>query len=67
MTTDQILALARKHLSASPERESSARFCLNDAVRAQERGDDRATRMWALKSLGYSIGVLHPDYAKAAA
>jgi hypothetical protein len=66
MTTDQTLALARKHASCS-----SSRACLADAVRVLD--SERFTypeRMqyakdWAVRSLAYSVGVFHPDYQKA--
>lgn len=59
---NKTIVLARKHISANPANESSARFCLNDALRAVEREDYRAAHMWALKSLAYSVGIFHADY-----
>ena len=66
MTTDKVMALARKHLGKG-NMESSARLCMADAVHLQERGFLEYARKRALKSLSYSIGILHPDYIKAAA
>lgn len=63
MTVDQILALARKHLGG--DMESSARLCLADAIHLCDQGDLTHARARALRSLEYSIGVFHQDYAKA--
>ena len=65
MTTDKVMALARKHLGKG-NMESSARLCMADAVHLQERGLLEYARKRALKSLSYSIGILHSDYIKAA-
>ena len=59
---NKAIVLARKHIAAHPANESSARFCLNDALRAFEREDYRAAHSWALKSLAYSVGIFHADY-----
>lgn len=65
MTTYQVLVLARKHLGG--DMESSARLCLSDAVELLDKGDLPAAKRRALRSLEYSVGILHPDYARAAA
>lgn len=64
MTTDQVMALARKHIGKG-NMESSARLSLSDAIHLQERGMLDYARKRALDSLAYSVGVLHPDYIKA--
>lgn len=61
----QILIAARKALD-NPIQESSARFCLAEAIRAEESGDLNAVKMWALKSLLYSVGAFSPIYKKFA-
>ena len=66
MNAAQTLTLARKHLAAAIQ-ESSARFCMTGAVRALDDGALDSAKMWALKSLGYSVGVFHADYKRAAA
>ena len=64
MMTEQIIILARKHIGG--DMESSARACLEDAINCQDKGLYESARMWALRSLGYSVGIFHPDYDKAA-
>jgi hypothetical protein len=66
MTLEAIIIAARKHLGTGVM-DSSARLCLADALDARDRGDWDAARMWALKSLAYSVGVFHADYKRAAA
>lgn len=64
MNIDKLFALVRSHLGTG-EMESSARSCFADAIRLRDEGDyDRAIKT-ALKSLAYSVGILHADYAKA--
>jgi hypothetical protein len=55
--TARAISLAQKHAKCS-----SSIFCLVDAVRQQERGNEEAAIMWARKSLAYSVGVFHPDF-----
>lgn len=64
MSLSQVLAAARKHLGG--DMESSARMCLEQAVRAEERGDLDAARMWARKSLAFSVGVFHAAHKASA-
>lgn len=64
MNTDKAIILARKHIGNGAVMDSSARFCLNDALRAYERGDYHAAVMWAKKALAYSVGIAHADYRK---
>jgi hypothetical protein len=62
MNTEQAIRLARFRVANKPENESSARFCLADAVAANDRGDYDAARTWAKKSLAYSVGMFHKDF-----
>ena len=63
MTLDQLIILARKHIGG--DMESSARFCLQSAIEFRDNGFFDSARMWALKSLDYSIGIFHPDHKRA--
>jgi len=63
MNTKDVIILARKHLGGSME--SSARLCLEDAVRLEEQGNLKDAKVRALKSLAYSVGVFHKDYKRA--
>lgn len=60
-----LIQTARKHVSNGAPMESSARLCLADAIRHHDGGNCQRAYYYALKSLGYSIGIMHPDYAKA--
>ncbi len=65
MNTNETIILARKHLGKG-EMESSARICLTDAVELQAKGELSYAKTRALKSLAYSVGILHADYQRAA-
>jgi len=45
--------------------ESSARLCLADAIKHSDEGNWHRANVHALQSMGYSIGIFHPDYQKA--
>ena len=62
MHTNQTIIVARKHVACS-----SSRLCLSEAVKAQNEGRLDDARMWAVKSLTHSVGVFHPDHARATA
>jgi hypothetical protein len=64
MTTDKVMALARKHLGKGLM-DASARVCLADANHLYDRGFLDYAKKRALESLKYSIGILHKDYQKA--
>jgi len=62
MTIESIIALCHKHMSCT-----SSQHCLCQALALLGRGDPYGSaRMWAIKSLAYSVGVFHPDYQLAA-
>lgn len=60
---DKVLVLARKNLGGTME--SSARACLSDAISAMNGGNHDMALRYALRSIAYSVGILHADYAKA--
>ena len=64
MNTIEVIILARKHIG-SGSMEKSARLCLADAVELFDVGDLDNAKQRALKSIAYSVGILHPDYQKA--
>lgn len=64
LTVAQVLSLARKHIG-SGSMVSSARLCLADAVKLADEGELGYARERAIQSLKYSVGVFHPDFAKA--
>jgi len=62
--TSEAINLARKYVHVNMLTEDSAKICLADAVKLYDQGNLKAARRRAKKSLAYSIGILHPDYAK---
>jgi hypothetical protein len=64
MTTNKVMALARKHLGKGTM-ESSARVCLSDANHLFDRGLIDNAKKRALDSLRFSVGIFHQDYIKA--
>lgn len=64
MTTNDLIALARKHIGGAMA--SSAALCLADAETLQARGQMEAANARALRSLSYSVGIMHADYQRAA-
>ena len=67
MDTHKVIALARKNVNATPANESSARFCLEDAVNLYNKANFEHAKKRALDSLRYSVGIFHADYKKASA
>lgn len=59
----QIIIAARKALD-NPIQEPSARFCLAEAIAAQDRSQPDFAYEWALRSLQYSVGIFNPVYKK---
>ena len=65
MNVQKAIILARKHIGNGAAMESSARFCLAEAVDADNRGFPESAAYWACKSLTYSVGIFAGDYQKA--
>jgi hypothetical protein len=65
MNTNTAIVLARKHVGNGAAMESSARVCLEDAVRLYDENKLDLAKARAVKSLGYSVGVFHNDYKRA--
>ena len=66
MTDIEVIALAKSHV-ARGVMDTSAELCLTDALCWEDAGRLDLARTRALKSLAYSVGILHPDYIRAAA
>lgn len=67
MTTLELLMLAEMHVRNGAAMQSSALVCYEDAKRAAAVGDYALAKASAVRSLRYSVGVFHADYAKASA
>jgi len=67
MNSYEVIQLAKKHVDSTAVMQYSAKLCLADAVRLQYQGKCAEARNRAVKSLAYSVGVLHPDYKAATA
>lgn len=66
MNIEEVIAIAESHVNEGGMR-SSAQSCLEDAKRHAEQGNGAFAARWAIWSLGYSVGVFHPDYTRAQA
>ena len=66
MTAHQTIILARKYvmLNIAPM-QSSAALCLSDAVKLYDDGALDRAKDRAIRSLAFTVGVHHPDYARA--
>lgn len=63
MNLQQIIILARKNIGGI--QDTNSRFCLTEAVVAFDAGRMEDAKYWAIKSLGYSVGIFHADYQAA--
>lgn len=62
----EIVELAAEHVLEG-RMASSASLCLDDAIANLTRGNVEGARKRAIDSLRYSVGICHPDYARATA
>lgn len=61
--TIELLNRADNHLDdAGVVMRSSARLCLDTAKTLASQGRETSARKWALRSLQFTIGVLHKEY-----
>lgn len=58
-----VLTLARRHLDK--DKTANARSCMAEAICAQDMGNLEQALRRALRSLAYSVGILHSDYVRA--
>ena len=65
MNVQKAIILARKHVGNGADMETSARFCLAEAIDADNRGFPEQAAFWACKSLTYSVGIFAGDYNAA--
>jgi hypothetical protein len=60
----KVINLAVRHLGKG-DMESSARASLAHARAQEQAGNLRIAWHFALRSIAYSVGIMHPDYAEA--
>jgi hypothetical protein len=62
----EALRLAQIHAETTTKpMKSSAASCAKDAAEFFNQGRFGFAHEWALESLRYSVGILHPDFTKA--
>ncbi len=59
------IELAKKHVHNGAIMQPSAVFCLKEAEKHEKMGNTKNAKVWAVKSLAYSIGIFSPDYKTA--
>ena len=64
MNTQQVITLARRHVRTGTMQDS-AYLCLVEAVKLYDEGRFEDAKNRALRSLRYSVGVFHADYAQS--
>lgn len=67
MNVQAVMILARNNLGNGGLLNTSARVCMADAVKLYDEGNYVDAKRRAIQSLAYSVGIAHPDYAKASA
>lgn len=61
----EVLVIAHQHQNNEAAMGTSARLCYEEALDAYVAKDYQRSYLRALRSLEYSIGILHPDYRRA--
>lgn len=61
----EILMVANRHRNNGAAMQTSACLCYEEAREAYVAKDYQRAYLRALRSLEYSIGILHPDYRQA--
>jgi len=66
MTVHEIIILARKYvMQGEAPMQSSAELCLSDAIKLYDNGALGSAKNRAIRSLAFTVGIHHPDYARA--
>lgn len=67
MDIKDIIDLAVSHITEAEEDRmiSSAILCIGDAKLALANGNIHEAKRFAVKSLAYTVGILHHDYRRA--
>jgi len=65
LKAENLIALAEHHARATVGWKSSAELCINDASELLLAGRYEDASGAALRSLRYSIGILHADFRQA--
>lgn len=64
MNALETITIAQRHIDKGPM-ASSAKLALDDAIILYNNGLTTRAHNRALKSIAYSVGILHPDYIEA--
>jgi len=64
MTTEAMMELATLN-AAKAEMASSAKLCIDRAEAMLANGNEDGCRRALVRSLAYSLGILHPQYQAA--
>lgn len=61
MTVEEMILFA-KSVSTNAEMQDSCLFCISSSEEFLRNGETNLSKLWALKSLKYSLGGKHPVY-----
>lgn len=64
LSTEEVIGMATRRC-INDKGETSAKFCLHEAVKLLHDGDSDSARRWAIRSLQHSVGIFHADYTNA--